>query len=110
MRTGFIIILLFSVGLKGQSLTTAPSKSSLPEIQIPTPVVESFRKENPSVIPIWKHEGKYFRATYIDQATNLGNSILYNSGGKSLRRDRELEKSEYPQPVIDFYNKTYPGE
>jgi hypothetical protein len=101
---------LFSLSAISQSLTTAPSKTGASESEIPTTVKAAFKKENPEVIPNWKIEGGFFKATFIDPSSNLGNVLIYAGSGEVIRRERELEKSEVPDGIKEYYNKNFPGE
>jgi hypothetical protein len=109
-----LLLLIFFAGVSlhsvAQSLTVAPSKTGVAETEIPTPVRDAFKKENPQLTPVWKVDGGLFKATFVDPATNLGNVLIYQGSGEVLRREREMEASEIPQPVKEFYSKNFPGE
>jgi hypothetical protein len=77
---------------------------------VPVKVHQKFVLENPDISPQWKHDKGVYTAQYINPLNNMGYMIVYDSAGHVLRREKELERQDYPAPINDYFVKEYPGE
>jgi hypothetical protein len=77
----------------------------------PAAAKEHFEKHHAgSSNVIWREVNGEYHVTYTDPKTKLGHVIVYNSEGKLIRHENELETTTYPETVKKFFIKEYPGE
>ena len=76
--------------------------------QVPAIVRENFTRDHPGSAGTWSREGEHYRVEFIDRESRLAHAIVYDSKGKVVRRDSELES--VPEAINEYYHKNYPGE
>ena len=104
MRYAFVLALVcFRVALTAQ-------EPGAPKWIVPPVVEHKFNIENPEASARWKKDGATYSAQFINPLNNLGSIIVYDTVGKVVRRDRELENNEYPSPINDYFIRKYPNE
>jgi hypothetical protein len=81
-----------------------------PKWLVPQVVEHKFNIEHPEASARWKKDGMTYSAQFINPLNNLGSIIVYDTAGKVVRRDKELENNEYPAPINDYFIRKFPDE
>ena len=79
-------------------------------IAAPSSISNKFNTDYPEAAPSWVMDGPNYKAEYKDKKTNKGKAIVYDGNGNIIRNDNELDRSNYPAGVSDFYLTNYPNE
>ncbi len=79
-------------------------------IAAPSSISNKFSTDYPEAAPAWVMDGPNYKAEYRDKKTNKGKAIVYDGNGNIIRNDNELDRSNYPAGVSDFYLTNYPNE
>jgi hypothetical protein len=95
--------------MAGQKKPASPASGAVKWL-VPPAVEQKFVIENPEASAEWKKDGRLYRAQFIHPLNNAGYIIVYDSTGRVVVREKELENTDYPAPINDFFIKNYPGE
>jgi hypothetical protein len=113
--TRFITTLIISVFLTaslnaqvGKKPAAMPDKPA--EFIVPVAVEQKFSIENPDAQARWKKDGEFYKALFVNPVNNLGYIIVYDKTGTVVRREKELERQDYPASISEHQEKKFPGE
>jgi hypothetical protein len=112
MKTyAFIPAVLFAIASLTAQTDTAKKGMPVPDgIAAPSSISNKFSTDYPEAAPAWVMDGPNYKAEYRDKKTNKGKAIVYDGNGNIIRNDNELDRSNYPAGVSDFYLTNYPNE
>jgi hypothetical protein len=79
-------------------------------VKVPESVNKRFSADYPDSKSTWTMRGNNYRAEYRDQSTNLNRAVIYDMAGNPIGTERELNMSDYPGTLRDYYNSNYPNE
>jgi hypothetical protein len=88
----------------------ASAKAHAPKWIVPPVIEHKFNVENPEATAVWSKDGSQYSARFVNPINNLGSILVYDTTGKEIRREKELENSDYPAPINDYFMNKYPGE
>mgnify|MGYP006178197303 CR=1 FL=1 len=106
-RLCYCLVFVFLISLmpaQGNSATAQP------EAIVPPEVEQKFTLEYPEVSARWKIADGLYKAMFINPRNNMGYIIVYDENANIIRREKELEKQEYPQVINDYHARKFPGE
>ena len=86
------------------------SHTTLWGVHVPPTVDTRFGTDNPNVSPRWTIEGTYYAASYVDDNTHMGRTMVYDKSGNVVRTDSEMNPNTYPAAITEYFNKNYPKE
>jgi hypothetical protein len=78
--------------------------------QVPSSIKESFINQYPGEPALWKKDGKFYKVSFNDPVSHLGQIIVYDENGNVVRKETEVESLEYPSNINTYYLEKYPGE
>jgi hypothetical protein len=105
----FCLITAFTLSAQKKN-SLSPSTQAEPKHLVPPLVEQKFVLENPEAKANWKKEGAFYKAEFINPINNLGYILYYDTLGHMIRREKEMENSEYPAPINDYFLAKYPSE
>jgi len=77
--------------------------------QVPEKVQVTFKEKYPDVTMVkWLNAPNGYKVSFVDK-DNVQNMVIFSADGKIVRREMEITK-DYPQPIVEYYTKTYPDE
>ncbi len=100
------VIMMCATGFASGQKIAAKKSENL----VPTAVEQKFVLEYPEIKARWKQEAGLYKAIFVNPVNNLGYINVYDSSGRVVARERELERSEYPPLVSEYLTKKYPAE
>ena len=87
---------------------TAPTTPG--NIQTPNTVSDQFRIDYPNTNANWTMDGTNYRGEYLDPATNMRHSVIYDKNGKMISREELINRKDYPAGINAYYAEKYPTE
>src|SRR5688500_20058555 len=78
--------------------------------QVPGTINQRFTTDYPNIKPNWSTSGTNYRAEYMDTETRLGRAVLYDQNGNPVGKELELNRTEYPKTITEYYSSNYPNE
>ncbi|HOZ87165.1 MAG TPA: hypothetical protein PL029_05355 [Bacteroidia bacterium] len=104
------ILFLTATGFSAQTNTATPQVSSnVPnDPQTPNTITNRFNADYPNSHPTWDRSGANYRAKY--NMGTLKRTIVYDVNGRVVSREEELTSDAFPLPVVEYYNRKFPGE
>ncbi|MEO6305023.1 MAG: hypothetical protein ABIP51_17810 [Bacteroidia bacterium] len=108
-----LLLLLLAFGMN--SITAQPinysSKTNKTLLtKAPKAVSTKFAAEYPGIKPVWKMADNNYEATYTDPDTKLNNFVLYDKEGGVIKKETELNYTDYPVKINQYYSQRFPEE
>lgn len=104
----FILLFFVMLPCSGAQTSGIMSKGGTSSSEMPSVVVNQFKKDYPACNPVWSKENYNYRADYTDPKTNLAGLVVYDVNGRALRTETELQANSYPGAIGDYYTSTLP--
>lgn len=111
MKVNALFISAFLLATDITAQTDTAKGMPVPDgIAAPPSISNKFITDYPGAAPFWVMDGPNYKAEYRDTKTQKGKAIVYDGNGNIIRNDNELDRSNYPAGVSDFYLTNYPNE
>ena len=78
------------------------------KVEVPTVVLESFKKEFSPEKVKWKKEENDFEACF--EINDIETSTIYDASGHRKSIEVEIKKKELPVGILEYVKKNYPTE
>jgi len=76
---------------------------------VPAPVKAAFQKQYPNVSKVeWEKEDGNYEAEF--DINKIENSVLYDSSGKLLETEMEIQLKDLPAGVLEYVQTNYKGQ
>jgi len=76
---------------------------------VPVPVKAAFQKQYPNVSKVeWEKEDGNYEAEF--DINKIENSVLYDSSGKLLETEMEIQLKDLPAGVLEYVQTNYKGQ
>jgi len=76
---------------------------------VPAPVKAAFQKQYPNVSKVeWEKEDGNYEAEF--DINKIENSVLYDSSGKLLEAEMEIQLKDLPAGVLEYVQTNYKGQ
>jgi hypothetical protein len=99
-----IILLIAIMGM----ITFTYAQTLMPN-DVPAKVSKAFEKSHPKISQVeWNQIGDTYKATYIADEKNM--AVVYNTSGKKIETEKEINISQLPISVLKYVNDNFPGE
>jgi hypothetical protein len=77
--------------------------------KVPETVTAAFNKTYPSVKDVdWSKDGNNYEAKY--EADKIGKSVTYDTSGKLIETEVEIETSDLPAPIMEYVKNNYKAD
>lgn len=102
-------MLAFGISISSQTLNKTKT-SKLIITKAPARVSNKFANDYPGVKPVWNLNDANYEAIYTDPETNLKRYILFDKEGNVIRKESELNYTDYPAKINQYYSVRFPDE
>jgi hypothetical protein len=112
----FLVLALLVAGIAFPQTNTATSTNTTVMqdnpgqnlMNPPYPVTNNFSSNYPGMNPNWSMTNNNYRAEYSDRGVNR--AVIYDKDGNLLNREMELNTTDYPDGVNDYFTKNFPNK